>query len=76
MDDRWPKKEYPLGHGSNIEFKQDGLFHLHRNYEKKKDTETVYCAKCHGNQFHVGCGDYITFIKCVVCGWEEYIQVE
>jgi len=59
---------------SNIMFKSNLLFHVHQSYEKRRDTQTLYCKKCGGNHFYVGAGDYFTAIKCIQCGWEECIH--
>lgn len=59
--------------GEYIKEVADGKFHIGQAYEDKV-ADTVVCAKCGGNSFHVGQGSYYTAIKCVTCEWELCIH--
>lgn len=56
-----------------VEYKKDGLFHVGQFYDKEP-AETIYCKHCGGNEFHVGCGNYFTAIKCKNCEYEISIH--
>ena len=49
-------------------------FALYQCYEKLGDTKQVKCAKCGRTTLEVGCGSYLTVIRCPDCGHESCIH--